>query len=75
MYSRVTSYVPQEDIMWAHATVRETIEFVEQLAGAYPSHVSHEIREKRIESILRVLGLSKVADTKIGDQTVRGISG
>mmetsp|Transcript_10460 Transcript_10460/g.18870 ORF Transcript_10460/g.18870 Transcript_10460/m.18870 type:complete len:705 (-) Transcript_10460:62-2176(-) len=75
MFSRVTSYVPQEDIMWPHATVRETIEFVEQLAGAYPSNVSHEIRERRIEGILRVLGLAKVADTKIGDATVRGISG
>jgi len=75
LFSRVTAYLPQEDVMWAHATVRETVEFVEKLAGSYPSNITEELRDKRIDTVLSNLGLTHVANTKIGDHTVRGISG
>jgi len=75
LFSRVTAYLPQEDVMWAHATVRESVEFVEKLAGAYPSQFHEGHRQDRIDTTLRALGLAHVADTKIGDATVRGISG
>ena len=60
-------------------TVRETILFNFLLTRNLPANnVAAEIRKnvtKIIDMQLADLGLAKVADTKIGDHTVRGISG
>ncbi|KAL1499710.1 hypothetical protein AB1Y20_011905 [Prymnesium parvum] len=79
LYSRVSAYVPQEDRMYAHLTVKETITFNFLLARNLPSGgIQTELRKnlpKVIEMHLTDLGLAKVADTKIGNHEVRGISG
>jgi ABC-type multidrug transport system ATPase subunit len=61
-------------------TVRETILFNFLLTRNLPagSGVAAELKKnvsKIIDMQLSDLGLAKVADTKIGDHTVRGISG
>eukprot|EP00971_Amphidinium_carterae_P139956 2773079-Amphidinium_carterae.1 len=58
LFSRITAYVPQEDIMPEHMTVRED-----------------EMRDRRLDMLIADLGLAHVSDTKIGGQSIRGISG
>ena len=74
LYPRVTSYVPQQDVMPAYWTVAEAVEFNHRLrieAGDMPNHV----RRKFVEEILSFFGLLSVKDSYIGDESVRGISG
>ena len=79
LYSRLTAYVPQSDTMHAHQTVREAITFNFLLTRNLPKQaVGAEVRAnlpRLIDMHLTNLGLFQVGDTKIGDHTVRGISG
>ena len=80
LFSRVPVYVPQADQMHAHQTVREAITFNFLLTRNTPGQggLTSELKKnlpRIIEMNLADLGLAKVADTKIGDHSVRGISG
>ena len=75
LFSRVTSYVPHEDVMpppyW---TVTEAVEFNHRLrieAGG----MSNEARKSYVEEVLSSFGLMSVKDSYIGDDKKRGISG
>jgi len=75
LWSRISSYVPQQDIMPATWTVREAVLFNHRLKNVLPKHVKEDSRSEIVDMLLADLGLGHVMDTKIGDATVRGISG
>jgi len=76
LYSRLTTYVPQEDVMPGVWTVQEAILFNYKLKHEIPSNLNNpEMRHKVLEPLLKQMGLWHVKNTFIGDDKVRGISG
>jgi len=69
---RKIAYIPKEDFNLPMLTVRETLSFSLSLRSRF---LTPELREERVDATLQLLGLSHCADTIVGDQTVRGISG
>ncbi|KNZ49396.1 hypothetical protein VP01_503g1, partial [Puccinia sorghi] len=69
----VVGYVDQTDILPGSSTVREALQFAARLK--LPEHVSSEERDRRVEEVIHLLGLDKVADGRIGDDEKRGLSG
>eukprot|EP00050_Salpingoeca_kvevrii_P018829 m.78949 g.78949 ORF g.78949 m.78949 type:complete len:642 (-) comp8173_c0_seq8:80-2005(-) len=69
----LAGYVPQSDVLLPTLTVRETLAFAVELRvpAVEREHPTHEI----VERMLSDLNLSKVADCRVGDDTIRGISG
>lgn len=78
-FSRLVSYVPQLDYGSGLETVRESVAFVSRMKSDYAYVTDAARREveraKHVELVLAVLGLSKVADARVGNELVRGISG
>jgi ABC-type multidrug transport system ATPase subunit len=71
--TKIAGYVKQKDILLASSTVREAIEFSAHLR--LPTTVSKSERLERVETVIKKLGLTKCADTKVGDDATRGVSG
>ncbi|KAK5061212.1 hypothetical protein LTR84_007754 [Exophiala bonariae] len=70
----ICSYVPQDDGgLLSSLTVRETLHFAAGLR--LPPFLSHKQKIERAESVLLKLGLKDCADTLIGSDLVKGISG
>jgi len=67
------AFVKQEDIFYTQMTVRETLQFHAKLR--LPKGMPKEDKEKKVEAILGALSLAKCADTLVGGEKVRGISG
>ena len=67
------AYVMQDDALMATATPRETLRFSARLR-LDPSIPDAEI-EKRVTDMLAQLGLNECADTYVGGQMIKGISG
>ncbi|PIK50784.1 ATP-binding cassette transporter subfamily G member 2a [Apostichopus japonicus] len=68
-----SGYVVQDDVIMGTLTVRENLEFSASLR--LPMSVSKEEKSKRVNDIIEELGLTKCAETKIGTQFIRGVSG
>ncbi|GKY91354.1 hypothetical protein MPSEU_000107600 [Mayamaea pseudoterrestris] len=67
------AFIEQEVEFFPHMTVRETLVFrVELKLG---SQLSKQGRADMVDDLLHQLGLTKVADTIVGNARVRGISG
>lgn len=75
LWGRITSYVPQQDIMPACWTVKEAVLFSHRLKNVLPSKVNESNRGELVDMFLKDLGLYEVRDTYIGNEKVRGISG
>lgn len=71
--TKIAGYVKQKDILLASSTVREAIEFSAHLR--LPTTVSDTERQERVDNVIGKLGLTKCAETKIGDDAHRGVSG
>ncbi|XP_048365495.1 broad substrate specificity ATP-binding cassette transporter ABCG2-like isoform X1 [Sphaerodactylus townsendi] len=69
----ISGYVVQDDVVMGTLTVRENFQF--SAALRLPKTVRSHEKEERVNQILRELGLTKVADSKVGTQFIRGISG
>ncbi|CDS42066.1 ATP binding cassette sub family G [Echinococcus multilocularis] len=69
----VSGYVVQDDILMGTLTVRETL-YLAAMLRRKQGHTKAETNEK-INEILDELGLTKIADNKIGTELIRGISG
>nr|XP_034968050.1 broad substrate specificity ATP-binding cassette transporter ABCG2-like [Zootoca vivipara] len=69
----ISGYVVQDDVVMGTLTVRENFQF--SAALRLPKTVREQEKEDRINQILNELGLTKVADSKVGTQFIRGISG
>ncbi|XP_077444626.1 broad substrate specificity ATP-binding cassette transporter ABCG2 [Stigmatopora argus] len=69
----LSGYVVQDDVVMGTLTVRENFSF--SAALRLPSNVSRAVKEQKIEQLIHQLGLSRVADFRVGTQLIRGISG
>ncbi|XP_053260077.1 broad substrate specificity ATP-binding cassette transporter ABCG2-like isoform X1 [Podarcis raffonei] len=69
----ISGYVVQDDIVMGTLTVRENLEF--SAALRLPLSMSKKEKQERVETVLKELDLSKVADSKIGTHFIRGVSG
>ncbi|XP_063969217.1 broad substrate specificity ATP-binding cassette transporter ABCG2-like [Lytechinus pictus] len=69
----ISGYVVQDDIIMDMLSVRENLEF--SAALRLPKTVSKKERQERVEDVIFELGLSRVADSKIGNAIIRGVSG
>jgi len=67
------AYVRQEDIFYSQMTVRETLLFAARLR--LPRTMPLASKEALVEEILGKLSLTKCANTIVGSNRVRGISG
>nr|XP_009383524.1 PREDICTED: ABC transporter G family member 25-like [Musa acuminata subsp. malaccensis] len=70
---RRTGFVTQDDVLYPHLTVRETLVFCAMLR--LPRTVAKEEKVAAAEAVMSELGLCKCADTPVGSPFVRGISG
>jgi len=73
MFYRLTSYVMQDDAMFAELSVFETLMIAAQFQLS--KHMSFDEKKKYVMSIIQELGLIKCKDTIIGDARTRGVSG
>ncbi|XP_037109613.1 broad substrate specificity ATP-binding cassette transporter ABCG2b isoform X2 [Syngnathus acus] len=69
-----SAYVVQDDILMGTLTVRENLCFSANLRLDPRRHSSAD-RHARVDAILDELGLNDCADTKIGTEFLRGVSG
>ncbi|MEQ2183106.1 hypothetical protein GOODEAATRI_029223, partial [Goodea atripinnis] len=69
-----SAYVVQDDIVMGTLSVRENLLFSANLR-LNPKHYSSADKQKRVNSILQDLGLVDCANTKIGTEFLRGVSG
>ncbi|XP_073330902.1 broad substrate specificity ATP-binding cassette transporter ABCG2-like [Pagrus major] len=69
----LSGYVVQDDVVMGTLTVRENFTF--SAALRLPASVSQEEKEQKVNKLIQELGLGRVADSKVGTQLIRGISG
>ncbi|XP_030344642.1 broad substrate specificity ATP-binding cassette transporter ABCG2-like isoform X2 [Strigops habroptila] len=69
----ISGYVVQDDVVMGTMTVRENLHF--SAALRLPSSISVKEKEERVTQVISELGLSKVADAKVGTEFIRGVSG
>lgn len=70
---RSVGYIMQDDVMMGTQTVREYLLF--QTRMRLPPHLSAMDRYSRVQHVIEDLGLTRVANTRIGDAFMRGLSG
>lgn len=69
----ISAYVMQDDLLFPMLTVKETLMFAANVR--LPASHGKEAKVERVDCLIRQLGLGKVADTIIGDESHRGVSG
>eukprot|EP01102_Stenamoeba_stenopodia_P007561 TRINITY_DN211_c0_g2_i1.p1 TRINITY_DN211_c0_g2~~TRINITY_DN211_c0_g2_i1.p1 ORF type:complete len:633 (-),score=130.70 TRINITY_DN211_c0_g2_i1:224-2122(-) len=70
---RCAGYVMQDDVLFSHFTVRETLNYAAKLKLS--GHLnSSQIRE-RVNEVIGMIGLQPCLDTIVGDPLNKGISG
>lgn len=72
-FHRLVSFVPQDDNHMAAFTVRQTFEFAArcQMPEGTPEHKIQE----RVQVVMEVLKIDHRAETLVGDNLLRGVSG
>ncbi|KAI4346387.1 hypothetical protein L6164_007285 [Bauhinia variegata] len=70
---RRTGFVTQDDVLYPHLTVRETLIFCSLLR--LPRSLSRKEKIAVAESVIAELGLVKCENTIIGNSFIRGVSG
>src|SRR3546814_6309139 len=73
VFKAVSAYVQQDDVMFAHLTVKETLMLSANFYLA--STVTHQAKEDMVEAVIMELGLAKAKHTIIGSDKERGVSG
>ncbi|XP_037335811.2 broad substrate specificity ATP-binding cassette transporter ABCG2 isoform X1 [Pungitius pungitius] len=69
----LSGYVVQDDVVMGTLTVRENFRF--SAALRLPASVSQREKEAKVDKLIQELGLGRVANSKVGTQLIRGISG
>ncbi|MDP2435878.1 MAG: ATP-binding cassette domain-containing protein [archaeon] len=69
----ILNYIPQDDTLYESLTPRALLSYQAELQ--LPHLRTAEERGRHVESVLRMLDISKCADTVIGEEGNRGISG
>jgi ABC-type multidrug transport system ATPase subunit len=72
-WQRLAAYVEQQDIMYPALTVKETVEFAAMLK--LPRGMTKSEKDMHVQKTIAMLGLTLLADSRIGDNENRGISG
>jgi len=72
-FKYIVGYVVQDDIISGALSVRENLMFSANVR--LPTDVSADERTRRVTKIIQDLGLESCADTRVGDESLRGISG
>ncbi|KAG1950838.1 ATP-binding cassette sub-family G member 8 isoform X1 [Pimephales promelas] len=67
------AHVRQDDRLLPHLTVRETLTFVAKLR--LPAHFTQKQRDQRVDEVIAELRLRQCANTRVGNEYVRGVSG
>ncbi|XP_062852054.1 ATP-binding cassette sub-family G member 8 [Trichomycterus rosablanca] len=67
------AHVRQDDRLLPHLTVRETLTFVAKLR--LPTHFSQAQRDQRVDDVIAELRLRQCANTRVGNNYIRGVSG
>ncbi|KAK1403072.1 ATP-binding cassette 14 [Heracleum sosnowskyi] len=70
---RQTGFVAQDDVLYPHLTVTETLVFTALLR--LPKTQTHEEKVHHVECVISELGLTKCKNSMIGGPLFRGISG
>ncbi|KAJ0976184.1 hypothetical protein J5N97_018149 [Dioscorea zingiberensis] len=70
---RLTGFVFQDDILYPHLTVSETLLFTSLLR--LPSSLTVRQKIDHVDAVITQLGLSACRNTIIGNQDIRGVSG
>jgi ABC-type multidrug transport system ATPase subunit len=73
LFRRVSAYVLQDDRLYPHLTVQETL----MMSAHFFLPEDYDINQKSllVDSVIAELGLGKARNTIIGDEKVRGVSG
>nr|PNR49779.1 hypothetical protein PHYPA_011675 [Physcomitrium patens] len=69
----ISAYVMQDDLLYPMLTVKETLLFAAFFR--LPPSQSKAVKKARVSNLLNQLGLLRVANTIIGDEGHRGVSG
>ncbi|KAG0591682.1 hypothetical protein KC19_1G192600 [Ceratodon purpureus] len=72
-FRRISGYVMQDDALFPMLTVRETLLYSARLR--LPSVVPMAEKMARVEALMAELGLTHVAGSRIGNESIRGVSG
>lgn len=70
---RNTGFVTQDDVLYPHLTVTETLVFTALLR--LPNTISKEEKKMHTEAVISQLGLTRCKDSIIGNSLLRGVSG
>lgn len=69
----LSGYVVQDDVVMGTLTVRENFTF--SAALRLPSTISQEEKKQKVDRLIQELGLGRVANSRVGTQLIRGVSG
>ncbi|XP_059165208.1 broad substrate specificity ATP-binding cassette transporter ABCG2-like isoform X2 [Physella acuta] len=69
----MVGYVVQDDVVMGTLSIRENFAF--SAALRLPKSVSAKERKGKIDQVIKELGLDRCADTKVGNEFIRGVSG
>lgn len=72
-FKRISGYVMQDDNLFPLLTTRETLMFSARLRLSNSMPMSE--KAQRVNSLIQQLGLAECADTRVGDEKIRGVSG
>lgn len=72
-FKRISGYAMQDDALHPYLTTRETLMFSARLR--LPGSMKFKDKRERVKALIEMLGLTACADTNVGDQKVRGLSG
>lgn len=70
---RRIGFVTQDDVLFPHLTVRETLTYAARLR--LPKTLTKQQKEERALDVICELGLERCQDTMVGGAFVRGVSG
>jgi ABC-type multidrug transport system ATPase subunit len=72
-FKRISAYVQQDDVMFTHLTVKETLTLS---ANFYlPKTLTRAEKDEMVEGIIAELGLSKAKDTIVGKPAYESVAG
>eukprot|EP01031_Cornospumella_fuschlensis_P031589 gene31589-38177_t len=74
MLKAMSAYVMQDDLLHGELTVQETLSYAAQLRMAAPGTTS-TLRDRRIDEVLELMGISHIRNVIIGNSRKKGISG
>eukprot|EP01135_Chromosphaera_perkinsii_P001583 Nk52_evm53s207 gene=Nk52_evmTU53s207 len=72
-FKRRIGFVDQEEALMATLTVQESLTYSAMLR--LPDKIPNKIKKRRVREIMRDLKISHIAHSRIGNSTMRGISG